>query len=138
MFELGPFRLPSGEMTFFKVECDDLTDEDWAALARLAVEIIPPFGAVEGVPRGGLKFAEALEPYAEPYTQPGRLLIADDVWVSGRSVRAYLDQRQSKLSTICVVAFTRNPVPDWVTPLFQMHPRAEAATYRLGQQSTPR
>jgi hypothetical protein len=104
MFELGPFRLPSGEMTFFKVECDDLVDGDWAALARLAVEILPPFGAVEGVPRGGLKFAEALEPYAEPYTQPGRLLIADDVWVSGRSVRAHLDQHQSKPSAICVVA----------------------------------
>jgi hypothetical protein len=30
-----------------------------------------------------------------------------------------------------VVAFARNPVDDWVTALFQLHPWAEAATYRM-------
>lgn len=124
LFQLGPFTLPSGRVSHFKIECDDLTPEDWASLARLAVEVLPPFGAVEGVPRGGIPFAEALE----PYVTLGPLLIADDVWVSGLSMERHRADRELVRG---VVAFTRGPVAAWVTSLFQMAPEAEEATYRL-------
>lgn len=126
LFELGPFTLPDERVTHFKIECDVLTAEDYASLARLAVEILPPFGAVEGVPRGGVPFAEALEPYV---TQ-GPLLIADDVWVSGTS----MERHRAERAAIGIVAFARGPLLPWVTPLFQMNKMAEDATFYLDQK----
>lgn len=125
LFQLGPFTLPSGKVSHFKIECDDLTENDWIALARLAVEVLPPFGEVVGVPRGGIPFANALRPYATV----GGLLIADDVWVSGLSMERWRDGR----SATGIVAFARGPLLPWVTPLFEMIPSAEKATYRLDQ-----
>lgn len=123
LFELGPFTLPSGRVSHFKIECDFLTAASWASLARLAVELLPPFGSVEGVPRGGVPFAEALKPYATE----GGLLIADDVWVSGLSMERHRADREA----IGIVAFTRGSLLPWVTSLFQLDSRAEEATYRL-------
>jgi hypothetical protein len=125
LFELGPFTLPSGRATHFKIECDALTETDWAALARLAVELLPPFGHVEGVPRGGVPFARALERYVTPSSS--RLLIADDVWVTGLS----MERHRSDRTAIGVVAFARNPVAAWVEPLLHLGAGAEAATYQL-------
>jgi hypothetical protein len=125
LFELDPFTLPSGRVTHFKIECDVLTVADWASLARLAVEIIPPFGSVEGVPRGGIMFAEALE----PYVTKGKLLIADDVWVTGMSMERHRAFREAN----GIVAFTRTPISPhlWVKALISLSAEAEEATYRL-------
>lgn len=127
LFEIGPFTLPSGRTTHFKIECDVLTDADWAALARLAVELLPPFGRVEGVPQGGIPFARALEKYITP--NHSRLLIADDVWVSGLSMNRHRAGRVA----VGVVAFTRNPVAKWVKSLMSLNAEAEEATYQLNQ-----
>lgn len=124
LFECGPFTLPSGKVTNFKVECDALGEGEWAALARLAAEFLPPFSQVEGVPRGGVAFAEALAPYR---STEGALLIADDVWVTGLS----MERHRANRPAFGIVAFARNPVFDWVTSLFQLNPQAEEATYRL-------
>lgn len=124
LFEFGPFTLPSGRVTHFKIECDVLSEDDWEALARVAAEFLPPFSKVEGVPRGGAAFAEALAPYR---STEGALLIADDVWVTGISMERHRAERPA----FGVVAFARGPVLPWVTPLFQLDLRAEEATYRL-------
>lgn len=131
LFELGPFKLPSGQVTHFKIECDVLTENDWAALARLAVELLPPFGHVEGVPRGGIPFANALEQYVVPGSNT--LLIADDVWVTGVSMRRHLESvdREGR-KVLGIVGFTRSiTMPAWVKPLLYLHPAAEAVTYQL-------
>jgi hypothetical protein len=122
LFQLGPFTLPSGATSYFKIECDELTPDDWASLARLAADILMPFSRVEGVPRGGVPFADALRPYTKT---EGGLLIADDVWVSGLSMERYRDNRPA----FGVVAFARGDVPEWVTVLFHMDTLAEKATY---------
>lgn len=127
LFQLGPFTLPSGRATHFKIECDVLGKEDWDALARLAVELLPPFGRVEGVPMGGLAFAGALDAYITPRID--RLLIADDVWVSGLSIERHRGGREA----IGIVAFARGPVAPWVKPLLHLDPKAEQATYQLNQ-----
>jgi hypothetical protein len=131
LFSLEPFVLPSGRQTFFKIECDALVKQDWEALARLAVELLPPFGAVEGVPRGGLEFAAALSSYTTLTSE--LLLIADDVWVTGKSMNnyRYLHPHGDGNQTIGVVAFTRGSLPSWVRCLFLMHAEAERATYQL-------
>lgn len=126
-FSLGSFTLPSGRATHFKIECDVLGESDWAALARLAVELLPPFGAVEGVPRGGVAFADALRPYISQGSQ--QLLIADDVWVSGLSMERHRADRHA----YGVVAFARNPVASWVQALFIAGPGVEDATYQLNR-----
>jgi hypothetical protein len=124
LFELDPFTLPSGRVTHFKIECDVLHSQDWDSLARLAVEILPPFGSVEGVPRGGILFADSLR----PYVTEGPLLIADDVWVTGLSMERHRAEREGCYG---IVAFTRGTLLPWVRTLFQMTPAAEEATYSL-------
>jgi hypothetical protein len=114
LFQRGQFTLHSGATSDFKIDCDALTDEDWAALAQEAAKVLPPFGVVIGVPTGGIKFAAALEAYKAEGAE--RVLIADDVLTTGRS----MEEKRSgwAVETIGVVAFARGPVPDWITPLF--------------------
>lgn len=135
LFQLGDFTLASGEKSNFKIECDVFSADDWEALAAMAVELLPPFGEVYGVPRGGIPFADALRPYGracsvsfahQPHDQclgkPLPFLIAEDVVTSGKSIQRYLETlpwwSSSKVLGVCV--FARGECPGWVTPLFQM------------------
>lgn len=92
-------------------DCDALTEEDWKTLATMAVTLLPPFGAVEGVPRGGLKFAEALK----QYITSGPLLIAEDVITTGASIEKFRNGREA----IGIVVFQRQSLPSWITSIFQ-------------------
>ena len=123
LFQQGNFTLASGAMSRWKIECDALTPGDWMALAAMAAEILPPFVFAYGVPRGGLPFANALNQYAKAGNHP--VLIADDVWTTGGSVRRFAASTACPNPKvfgppICVVAFARGPYPAWVTPLFRM------------------
>lgn len=115
LFQTGNFRLHSGEEASFKIECDALSDLDWAALAKIIVTRIPPFGEVEGVPSGGLQLAAELEVYATE----GPVLIVDDVLTTGAS----MEEQRAGRDAIGAVVFARNGCPDWVTPLFTMAAR---------------
>ena len=112
LFQKVNFISHSGLRLKWKIECDALTDAEWEGLACIASEFLPTFGAVEGVPRGGLKFAQALM----PYITSGPLLIVDDVFTTGKSME---DHRQGRDAIGCV-AFSRGKCPEWITPLFQM------------------
>lgn len=113
LFQLGDFRLHSGGDSRFKIECDALREDDWAALAYMAARRLPAYGSVEGVPTGGERFADALALYA---TEGGVLLIADDVLTTGASMARHRAGREAR----GVVAFARGLAPDWVTPIFRM------------------
>lgn len=108
----GEFTSHSGQTLHWKIECDALTLDDWAGAARMAVDYLPPFGDVFGIPRGGLAFADALRPYC---TQ-GPLLIVDDVCTTGASLEAARVWWAHQ--PIGCVLFARGPCPPWVTPLF--------------------
>jgi hypothetical protein len=110
LFRLGDFTLASGATSRYRIDCDALTPGDWAALAAMAAEVLPPFGEAVGVPRGGLPFAAALRPYATT----GPLLIAEDVCSTGGS----MDRFRAGRDAIGVCVFARGKVPAWVTPLF--------------------
>lgn len=112
LFRCGHFTLASGAASGFKIDCDALTDEDIECLAALIAERVPAFASVEGVPTGGLRLASALQQYAGG----GGLLIVDDVWTTGASMRRQRGGRDAQGAVI----FARAATDPWVTPLFAM------------------
>jgi hypothetical protein len=122
LFQMGSFRLTSGMEASYKIECDALTDDDWTCIAYLLFQKLDPFGYCEGVPRGGLKLAEKMQKYWTPGSST--VLIVDDVWTTGGSMRQYgrevQEKSQTNIRVIGAVVFARYQVERWVTPLFQM------------------
>src|ERR1700730_17721232 len=112
LIEYSSFVGHSGLTMPWKVNCDALTDEDWAGLAQI-VRAQFSFSQVTGIPRGGLKFAAALRPYCSD----GPLLLVDDVMTTGKSMEEYR-AFHPMMPTKGVVVFSRGPVPDWVHPIF--------------------
>ncbi len=111
MLTLGGFKSNSGKVLPWKIECDDLTSQDWECAARIVMDCVGWFGEVEGVPRGGLSFANALR----PFVTGGPLLIVDDVLTTGSSMEA---QRNGR-AAIGFVLFARGTCPHWIRPIFE-------------------
>lgn len=116
LFEQGDFTLASGRKSAWKIECDALSWQEWDTLALMASEILPQFGEVVGVPRGGVAFAEALARYATD----GPLLIAEDVVTTGGSMQTLRNTFSQTRPVIGVTVFARSACPLWITPLFRM------------------
>lgn len=116
LFQLGDFTLNSGAKSRWKLECDALSDKDIECLALMIKQLVGQFSSVEGVPRGGLRLAAALEPHRD---LAGPHLIVDDVLTTGGSMeRALLKHEKSK--RIGAVIFARGQCPLWVKAVFQM------------------
>lgn len=110
----GTFTAHSGQELTWKIECDSLSDDDIRGIAFALSQVLPTFGSVEGVPRGGLRLAEAMRQYATT----GALLIVDDVCTTGGSLEVYRAGREA----IGAVIFNRGELPDWCDALFEVHP----------------
>ena len=115
MFNWGDFISSAGETLPFKIECDDLTDKDWDTLARIVASRISYKRAI-GVPRGGLKFAEALNRYRNKDSM--LIIICDDVLTTGKSMQKYYEQ-YSHLPIIGIVVFARRECSAWIKPIFK-------------------
>jgi len=119
------FRMHSGRTSHFKIECDELTNDEIDAFAMLIAEMMHPFGKVYGIPRGGMRIREALLPYLQPMSE--RVLIVDDVLTTGRSMnekRFELIGEGHRIDLIIgAVMFSRGPQPMWVDSVFNLHPR---------------
>lgn len=114
LFQKGFFKLHSGAITDFKIDCDALTDTDIDAIAYEMLCALPQFSKVEGVPRGGLRLAKALKRYE---MRSGPLLIVDDVFTTGTSMVAHRGDREA----IGAVIFSRVPadkLPPWIKAMF--------------------
>lgn len=125
LFQSGYFQLASGQFSTFKVDCDHLTDGDIDTVARMLVHRLPSFYAVEGVPTGGLRLAEAMRQWT--VSDAGIFLIVDDVFTSGGSMekfKAQTTQRYNDPYTKGAVIFDRSidGTPDWITPLWRLTP----------------
>lgn len=115
----------SGDTLHWKIECDALTEEDWRCLALMACSVVPPFNRVEGIPRGGLPFAEALSEHVSPTAHAW--LLVDDVWTTGESMSEALAPfreapPQDADWPMCLVAFTRQPLPIWCRAVISVNP----------------
>ena len=116
LFQLGDFTLTSEKKSKYKIECDALTDMDWETIAYLLSLRLPPFGRVEGVPRGGLKLAQELCFYISGGSSD--LLIADDIYTTGGS----MNRQRAGRDAIGAIFIARGPVAGWVIPLLVMTP----------------
>lgn len=126
LFKKTDFRMHSGGLAHYKIECDALTDEDLDTLAfiiaqkgrELTREESSGIREVYGVPRGGTRLANAMQPYLD--TRWGKIrLIVDDVLTTGRSMeQAKIDKGWS--DAFGVVIFARGGCPDWIKPIFSM------------------
>lgn len=116
LFNFGKFTLASGKISNFKIDCDALTDSEWRAIAELVAPKLPPFDVVVGVPRGGLKFADAL--YQHRTVGAHAILYADDVWTTGKSMRRIVNEKEPCTG---IVLFARGPLPEWVQTVFSVN-----------------
>jgi orotate phosphoribosyltransferase len=114
LFQKKEITLHSGGKSFFKIECDALTDDDIETLAYI-ISRKYTFYDVVGIPRGGIRIANALQKYASN----GPLLIVDDVLTTGKSMEE-MRKKHSNVLTIGVVLFARGKCPKWVEPIFNM------------------
>lgn len=114
LFEQGDFTLHSGEKSKYRINCERLSDDDIAMVARRLAEMVPPFSTVEGVPTGGLRLAEAMKTHYA--VGPGTHLIVDDVWTTGHSIAAARDAYTGGLPVYAAVIFKRGvgSTPMWV------------------------
>lgn len=123
LFKLGTFIAAGGDRLAWKIECDALTPEDWATIAKAMSDRIPPFGTVCGMLRGGTPLADAMRQYATHGN--ANVLVCDDVWTTGKSMRNFVGARNLEHWHGLVVfargeldaniqCFMQHPVPPWL------------------------
>ena len=92
LFQDGDFKSHAGLPLKWKLECDAITDEEWRCIAKMVMDYqVQPFYKAVGIPRGGLKFAEAMNEYAsgDPADQT---MICDDVFTTGTSFQDFIKE----------------------------------------------
>lgn len=117
LFNHGDFTLASGKKSNFKIDCDALTSDDWAAIAALVAPKLR-FRTVIGIPRGGWKFAEALYQYRSE--ESSCILYADDVWTTGGSLMKLVN-KEYPMSAVVLFYRGVEPKPLWLTTVFDMN-----------------
>lgn len=120
LFQQGDFTLHSGAKSFFKIDCDALTDEDWDTIAQIIHRSLA-YSCIIGVPRGGLKLMNALIKLGATAGH-GPMLIVDDVCTTGKSLEDMKARCDGEV--IGCVLFARGSVPLWVYPIFELWPTA--------------
>lgn len=116
LFQCKKFTSHSGLKLDFKIDCDYLSDSDIKCVAKLIAKKTR-FGHVYGIPSGGTRLAEALEPYSDPHSNT--LLIVDDVLTTGQSmeeVKKYFETLKYEVAGW--VIFARRKPPKWVNAVF--------------------
>lgn len=139
LFQYGSFTGHSGISLPWKLDCDALTDGDLEALAEIVRQKFI-FSDVHGVPRGGIRFAEALRPHCKPGYPT---LIVDDVMTTGKSM---IEMRHTLRScgltdpVIGVVMVSRcgghnsyhSACPSWIWPIMVVSEWAQCRATGIG------
>ena len=90
LFQQVDFISHAGIPMSWKIEMDALTDAEWDACAKMVMEYQKlPFYKAEGNPRGGVKFANALNKYASG-VPTDEVMVVDDVYTTGTSFREFI------------------------------------------------
>ena len=107
LFKLGHFTSAAGLDLAWKIECNALDADDWACVAAVMMPALPPFHEVTGVPTGGFPLALACRSYRTENAPA--ILVVDDVWTTGKSMRAHVARFSQWVG---LVAFARGELPD--------------------------
>ena len=126
LFQDGDFKSHAGLPLKWKLECDAITDDEWRCLAKMVMDYQErPFYKAVGIPRGGLKFAEAMNEYASG-NEEDSIMICDDVFTPGASFKEFINENYPMWSAgqgFRWVVFARRPCyehPHHVRALFTM------------------
>ena len=126
LFQDGDFKSHAGLPLKWKLECDAITDDEWRCLAKMVMDYQErPFYKAVGIPRGGLKFAEAMNEYASG-NEEDSIMICDDVSTTGTSFKEFINENYPMWSAgqgFRWVVFARRPCyehPHHVRALFTM------------------
>jgi orotate phosphoribosyltransferase len=119
IFKTGDFTLASGLQSTFKIDCDELTNDDLYSLALYANKFLPDFKQVYGVPRGGIRFADQMRKFVSP---DGCILVVDDVFTTGKSMINFIEDNKIDDNNRVqgLVIFARNPPLPWIKSIFTM------------------
>lgn len=127
LIEIGNFKLHSGDLSDFKIDCDFLSDKDIFSIAYLLSKKLQPYNHVVGIPRGGLRLADAMREFVAPNASSS-LVIVDDVLTTGSSMlNEYRLQKDHWKMIQGAVIFDRREYYElygnsygWIRPLFQI------------------
>ena len=126
LFQDGNFKSHAGLPLKWKLECDAITEDEWRCLAKIVMEYQErPFYKAVGIPRGGLKFAEAMNEYASG-NEEDSIMVCDDVFTTGTSFKEFINENYPMWSAgqgFRWVVFARRPCyehPHHVRALFTM------------------
>lgn len=129
LLKSGNFTLHSGEKSDWIIDCDALTEDDLAVVARMILRKYSRFSSVGCPPShegsAAIRLKDMLAPLASDIRPKYRLLIVDDVFTTGSSmndIRAGEKLfREPKLEIVGAVIFARRPTPDWIYSVFQVN-----------------
>ena len=123
LFQDGDFISHAGLPLKWKIECDAIKEEEWETLAKIIREYEPRnWRFAIGIPRGGVSLGVALDKYSTKDPNDP-VLIADDVYTTGKSFRDYSNNfPNEEVLQWCV--FARKPTENNVKALFTMPNKA--------------
>ena len=130
IFQQYNFTSHSGLSLDWKIECNELDNEDYRTLAHLVAKKYKFYEAI-GIPHGGEPFAMALNEYIRE--ESDNLLIVDDILTTGKSMeemRSHAFVRASWITEVSniqgIVIFSRiKDVPKWIQPIFTFNTELE-------------
>lgn len=129
LFQHGNFQLHSGDTSWWRIDCDDLSNAELGIFAKM---IHDKFGVFHEISypqshygSAAPRLAEALISYKSNFIGNGfKILIVDDVLTTGNSMNEIKDKLSNRsypigLEIFGAVLFARGVCPSWVTPVFQ-------------------
>ena len=91
LFRSIDFKSHAGLDLSWKIEMDALSENEWFTIARMILEISPPFHSAIGIPRGGMLLGELLNKYGTG-NEEDPFCIVDDVLTTGKSMIDYREE----------------------------------------------
>ena len=124
LFRSIDFKSHAGLDLSWKIEMDALSENEWFTIARMILEISPPFHSAIGIPRGGVLLGELLNKHGTG-KEEDPFCIVDDVLTTGKSMIDYREEmnieRWQKSCALGWVVFARVKPPKWIKALVQMN-----------------
>jgi orotate phosphoribosyltransferase len=123
LIKYQPFTSHSGLNLSWKIDCDSLFDKSIEAIAEIVKDQYD-FREVYGIPRGGIRLANALKKYENPGSL--NLLIVDDVMTTGKSMQStkesFMEKYKWGYRISGFVMFDRCSLNfDWIDHLFKVN-----------------